>query len=71
MYMRNIWKKIKNTAIKTWKVLDAQYEFIEYVGEGLIGLGLGHKAVKTKTVTDAIKRAQSSMNNKNGKNPKI
>ena len=38
-----------------------QYEFIELVGEGLLGFGLGHKIVKSQTVNDAIKKAQSSI----------
>ncbi len=39
-----------------------QYEFIEMVGEGLLGLGIGHKMVKSQTVNDAIKKAQGMVN---------
>lgn len=42
----------------------AQYEFVEMVGAGLAGVGLTHKAVKTRVVNDAIKRAQQSFRKK-------
>lgn len=38
-----------------------QYEFIEMVGEGLLGIGIGHKLVKSETVNNAIKKAQNSI----------
>lgn len=38
-----------------------QYEFIQIVGESLLGVGLGHKLVKSDTVNNAIKKAQNSM----------
>jgi len=41
-----------------------QYEFIQIVGESLLGVGLGHKLVKSETVNNAIKKAQSSIKNK-------
>lgn len=45
----------------------AQYEFLEYVGEGIAGVGWMHKVAKTNTVNDAIKRAQKVMNSRKAK----
>lgn len=39
----------------------AQYDFVEMVGAGLAGVGIGHKVIKAKPVNDAIKRAQRSI----------
>ena len=42
---------------------EAQYEFIETLGEGIMGVGMLHKVVRTDKVNDAIKLAQNKFNN--------